>query len=126
LQTIGLHFNKKIQCVFGCGGERDTTKRAEMGEIAAKYADKIILTDDNPRHEDPKKITADIQTGIQKSMPVQVIHAREQAIIQAIAESDMEHIILIAGKGHETFQVYANERIPHSDLEIATRELNHD
>lgn len=94
----------KLIAVFGCGGDRDSSKRPRMGKVAAQYADKIILTNDNPRTEDPNDIIADILTGIPGTATVETITDRAAAIKAAIAGAASDDVILVAGKGHETYQ----------------------
>jgi UDP-N-acetylmuramoyl-L-alanyl-D-glutamate--2,6-diaminopimelate ligase len=96
----------KLTCVFGCGGNRDHTKRALMGEIATEYADRVILTDDNPRDERSAKILSEIIGQLEKDNYI-VIPNRADAIIYALDTSRDEETVLIAGKGHETYQVYS-------------------
>jgi UDP-N-acetylmuramoyl-L-alanyl-D-glutamate--2,6-diaminopimelate ligase len=93
-----------ITCVFGCGGERDRGKRAAMGEAAARYSAHLVLTDDNPRNEDPAAIVADIKAGILRHPDLRVVHDRAQAIGSAIRAARPGAVVLIAGKGHETDQ----------------------
>ena len=97
---------RELVCVFGCGGDRDRGKRAAMGRAAAA-ADRVVLTDDNPRNEDPAAIVAAIRDGLRADQPVVVEHDRETAIRAAIGSSSAGDIVLIAGKGHETTQVAA-------------------
>jgi len=106
--------NKKISLVFGCGGERDFKKRSFMGKIAEKYSDKIYLTDDNPRNEDPSKIRNDIKKGIKK-IKIEELPNRKEAIKKAIMELNTGDLLLIAGKGHEKTQDYGNRKIFFSD-----------
>ena len=94
--------NKKITVLFGCGGNRDSGKRAKMGSIAEKFADKIIITSDNPRFEDPKTIIKDIIKGIEK--PKKIITNRKEAIMWSIQNIKKNEVLLIAGKGHEDYQ----------------------
>jgi UDP-N-acetylmuramoyl-L-alanyl-D-glutamate--2,6-diaminopimelate ligase len=94
----------KLTCVFGCGGNRDHTKRALMGEIATEYADRVILTDDNPREERSAKILSEIIGQLVKDNYI-VIPNRADAIIYALDNSKEEDTVLIAGKGHETYQL---------------------
>ncbi len=91
----------RLWCVFGCGGDRDRGKRAEMGAIAGAQADHIVLTDDNPRGEDPEAIVADILAGLAESSRVEVEHDRRAAIGSAVARAGAGDVVLIAGKGHE-------------------------
>ena len=109
--------NKKISVVFGCGGDRDKNKRSKMGRIADIYSDKIYLTDDNPRFEDPNKIRKDIKKGINKKNIVE-IPDRAKAIYKAIEKLDSGEILLVAGKGHEKIQHVCNKKIYFSDKKI--------
>ena len=106
-----------LWCVFGCGGERDKEKRPLMGAIAERLADRIIVTDDNPRNEDPETIAGDI-TSQMKDSPL-VIHDRRQAIAHAISKAEVEDSVLIAGKGHETMQICAGKSIAFSDRQVS-------
>ena len=100
---------RKINLVFGCGGERDKPKRKIMGNIADKYCDKIYLTDDNPRTEDPIKIRRDIKSNISKSKVLE-IPSRERAIKSAIMDIRSNEVVIIAGKGHEVYQEYVSKK----------------
>ena len=100
---------RKINLVFGCGGERDKPKRKIMGSIANKYCDKIYLTDDNPRSEDPIKIRKDIKSRISKSKLLE-IPSREKAIKSAILDINSNEVVIIAGKGHEIYQEYFSKK----------------
>ncbi len=105
----------KITLVFGCGGGRDRFKRPIMGEIAENFADGIIVTDDNPRNEDSDKI----RKSILETCPSAIeIPNRKEAIITAINQCEKGDSILIAGKGHEKFQIINEKKIPFSDQEI--------
>ena len=120
----GLNKNgDEIVTVFGCGGNRDRTKRPAMGRIAAELSDKVIITSDNPRFEDPFEIINSIKTGISKKN-YDVIENREEAIKNAIRDSKDHSIILIAGKGHEDYQEIKGTRIHFSDREAANTYLN--
>jgi UDP-N-acetylmuramoyl-L-alanyl-D-glutamate--2,6-diaminopimelate ligase len=112
----------ELWCVFGCGGDRDAGKRPIMGAIADELADQIIITDDNPRSEDPQAITAGILSGIQ-SHAVRVIHDRGAAIAAALKEAQAVDMVLIAGKGHEDYQIYGKTRRAFSDRSEALRYL---
>ena len=109
--------NKKISLLFGCGGNRDQNKRSKMGKIASNYADKIYLTDDNPRYEDPKKIRGDIKKGINNKKIIE-ISDRSKAISKAIKNLNSGEILLIAGKGHEKTQDLGDKKIYFSDKQI--------
>ncbi len=113
----------RLWCVFGCGGERDHSKRPLMGQIAAQYADRTIVTDDNPRGEKPSRITADILQGTQAAK-FEIIHDRVTAINTALSGAAAEDIVLIAGKGHETFQELRGMRLPQSDQTIVKQWLS--
>lgn len=113
--------NGKLICVFGCGGDRDATKRPKMGKIAEDLADIVIITSDNPRSEDPQQIITDILTGI-KSLNAQKISVeidRRSAIEQAIRNSNVNDVIVIAGKGHEDYQILKDKTIHFDDREEA-------
>lgn len=105
----------KILLVFGCGGDRDPQKRSIMGKIAKKFADIIIVTDDNPRTENPKAIRKEILSGISDAIE---ISDRKEAIIYAIKRMEPNDILLIAGKGHENFQIIGDKKMPFNDKEI--------
>ncbi|PVX42771.1 UDP-N-acetylmuramoylalanyl-D-glutamate--2,6-diaminopimelate ligase [Pasteurella langaaensis DSM 22999] len=123
LQAARIHCHGKLWCIFGCGGDRDKGKRPMMAEIAENMADQVIVTDDNPRTEDAAQIFADIQTGFKQPDCVQMIHKREQAIQTAIQSADKKDIILIAGKGHEDYQIIGVEKQHFSDQETAKKYL---
>ena len=122
LRALREHCKGLLWCVFGCGGDRDPGKRALMGAAADELADRIIVTDDNPRNEDPEKITAAILEGIE-SVDARVIHDRGAAIATAIAEARADDIVLIAGKGHEDYQICGDRRREFSDQREAERLL---
>lgn len=113
----------QLWCVFGCGGGRDKSKRATMGIVAELFSDKIVITDDNPRHEDAHKIVDDILLGCKKVHQHRVIHDRKMAIKYAIEQSKEGDTVLIAGKGHESFQIIRDQKIPFSDQYVATQYL---
>ncbi len=112
----------KVICVFGCGGDRDRGKRPMMGTIASKYADVRIITNDNPRSEEPGSIIAEIVAGMHGEY--QVIEDRAKAITLAINNASPKDAVLLAGKGHEDYQEIKGERQPFSDSEIAHRVLS--
>jgi UDP-N-acetylmuramoyl-L-alanyl-D-glutamate--2,6-diaminopimelate ligase len=107
--------------VFGCGGNRDIGKRKEMGAVASQYADKVVITNDNPRFESPEKIAQQILEGI--SCDVEIELDRRRAIATSIIQADKQDIVLIAGKGHENYQIIENSRIAFSDQEEALAAL---
>ena len=112
-----------ITCVFGCGGDRDRGKRAAMGAAAARFAEHIVLTDDNPRSENAVGIVADIKSGIARHPDLRVIHARDLAIAGAIDAAGPGDVVLVAGKGHETTQLVGGEVRPFEDRASVLRAL---
>lgn len=116
LTTIRQHATGKLHVVFGCGGNRDKGKRPLMGEVAARLADNIIVTDDNPRHEDPAEIRKEVLAG---APGAREIGDRQEAIITATQLLEAGDVLLIAGKGHETTQVIAGETFHFNDAEVA-------
>jgi len=107
----------KLICIFGCGGDRDATKRPKMGAIAEEYADVVIVTSDNPRSEDPQQIITDILAGIKSVNEVIVEPDRELAIKEAHKLANANDVVLVAGKGHEDYQILAHETIHFDDRE---------
>jgi len=114
----------RMICVFGCGGDRDRTKRPKMGGIAAQLADKVVVTSDNPRTENPEKILQDILVGIPAAVNPTVIADRSLAIRTAILEAEPGDGVLIAGKGHEDYQILGTEKIHFDDREQARTALS--
>lgn len=119
LRTLEALGPRVITCVFGCGGDRDRGKRPLMGGVAAEIADRIVLTDDNPRNEDPAAIVRDIRTGLPDHPDVVVIHDRRAAIRAALEHAKPGDVVLVAGKGHETEQIQGAERRPFDDRAVA-------
>jgi UDP-N-acetylmuramoyl-L-alanyl-D-glutamate--2,6-diaminopimelate ligase len=119
LQASRPFIASRMICVFGCGGDRDRTKRPLMGKIAAELADLAIVTSDNPRTEDPDRILQDIVAGIPKNLSVEVIGDRALAIATAIKEARSGDGVIIAGKGHEDYQILGTEKIHFDDREQA-------
>lgn len=115
LRALREHGDGRLWCVFGCGGDRDSGKRPLMGAVAERLADRVIVTDDNPRTEDPAQIIRDILAGVQRPEAATVIRDRRAAILQALTEAAAGDIVLIAGKGHEDYQIIGTERLPFSD-----------
>lgn len=109
----------RIIVVFGCGGNRDTSKRPKMAKVCEQYADLSIVTNDNPRQEDPLEIINQITSGFSKKESYLIEINRYQAIEKAISFASSEDIILIAGKGHESHQIFANQTIPFDDRNVA-------
>jgi UDP-N-acetylmuramoyl-L-alanyl-D-glutamate--2,6-diaminopimelate ligase len=116
---------KRLHCVFGAGGDRDKTKRPRMGKVAVQLADRVVVTSDNPRSEDPKMIMNDIVAGIRETGKnnYDLCEDREEAIRKALSDAKSGDIVLIAGKGHETVQIYKDRRVHFSDVETATKIL---
>ena len=112
--------------VVGCGGNRDKDKRPKMAKIAAQYSNKLILTSDNPRDEEPRAILEDMLSGVPKSLEknTMVIEDRREAIRTACNMMSAKDIVLVAGKGHETYQEIKGERFHFDDKEILTEMLN--
>ena len=114
LKTVAKERKGTLWCVFGCGGNRDRAKRAEMGRVS-ELADRIIITSDNPRDEEPQKIIEDIRAGM--TAPAQTIEDRASAILQTVKQASMEDVIFLAGKGHETYQEIRGARHRFVDAE---------
>src|ERR1700683_2057031 len=112
----------RLILVFGCGGNRDRTKRPLMGAVADQYADYAFITSDNPRKEDPEAIVRDVEAGFKHKNYEKVVD-RKEAITRAIAMAQPRDIVLIAGKGHEKYQEFGDHIIPFDDVEIAGRAL---
>ncbi|TDJ62752.1 MAG: UDP-N-acetylmuramoyl-L-alanyl-D-glutamate--2,6-diaminopimelate ligase [Proteobacteria bacterium] len=119
LVTLRSMSKRRLICVFGCGGDRDKSKRAPMGRVAERGADKLIVTSDNPRGERNQDIVNEILAGMQMPRAVTVIHNRARAIEAAVDAAGADDIVLIAGKGHEVFQESEGVRSPFSDPESA-------
>ncbi len=120
ITTLKIHFNKSVNIVFGCGGNRDKGKREKMGKIVNKLCKKIIVTDDNPRDENPKDITKQIYKHIDKGL---IINDRRLAIKKAIKSIGDNEVLLVAGKGHENYQIIKGKRFHFSDHEEINKNL---
>jgi UDP-N-acetylmuramoyl-L-alanyl-D-glutamate--2,6-diaminopimelate ligase len=124
LRAARLHCRGRLHVVFGCGGDRDPGKRPLMGTIAAELSDSIVLTDDNPRTEDPRRIVADIITGVRnapvivRASTVSVEHDRRRAIVSTLGNATEGDVVVVAGKGHEDYQIYGTEQRPFSDQAV--------
>ena len=121
LHAARAHCAATMWCVFGCGGDRDKGKRPLMGAAAAKNADRLIVTDDNPRSENPAIIVQQIQAGIPAGSRARVIHDRATAIETAVREAGPDDVVVVAGKGHEDYQLYGAERRSFSDRAFVAR-----
>ncbi|TDV55702.1 UDP-N-acetylmuramoylalanyl-D-glutamate--2,6-diaminopimelate ligase [Pseudomonas graminis] len=124
LAALRPHAKGQLTCLFGCGGDRDRGKRPLMAEVVERLADKVLVTDDNPRSEDPTRIFDDIRGGFVSANAVDFVAGRGQAIAQIIAQASAADVIVLAGKGHEDYQEINGQRQPFSDLEEATKALD--
>ncbi|MDF5484530.1 UDP-N-acetylmuramoyl-L-alanyl-D-glutamate--2,6-diaminopimelate ligase, partial [Vibrio parahaemolyticus] len=123
LQALRVHCEGQLWAIFGCGGDRDAGKRPMMAEIAERLGDRVVLTDDNPRSEDPVQIVKDMLAGLSKPAEAIVQHDRFKALSYAIENASPNDIILLAGKGHEDYQIRNGETIHYSDRESAMQLL---
>jgi UDP-N-acetylmuramoyl-L-alanyl-D-glutamate--2,6-diaminopimelate ligase len=124
LAALRPHAKGQLTCLFGCGGDRDRGKRPLMAEVVERLADNVLVTDDNPRSEDPSRIFNDIRAGFVSANAVDFVAGRGQAIAQIIAQASAADVIVLAGKGHEDYQEINGQRQPFSDLEEATKALD--
>jgi UDP-N-acetylmuramoyl-L-alanyl-D-glutamate--2,6-diaminopimelate ligase len=122
LRVLRLHCIGRLIVVFGCGGDRDRGKRPLMGAVAARFADQVVLTDDNPRSEDPQQIISDIKAGAGVAS-VEIVPDRREAIVHALQQANAGDVVLIAGKGHETTQVTAAGSRYFSDQQVVREVL---
>jgi UDP-N-acetylmuramoyl-L-alanyl-D-glutamate--2,6-diaminopimelate ligase len=118
LDAARAHARGRVHCVFGCGGDRDPGKRPMMGAIAEERADVVFVTDDNPRNEDSRSIIEQILTGMREPDAAHVIADRAEAIHRALADADAGDVVVIAGKGHEDYQIVGREVRPFSDRKV--------
>jgi len=123
LQSIKKLCKGKLITVFGCGGDRDSSKRPLMGSIAEEFSDRVFITSDNPRSEEPQKIVNDILMGIEKREKIIINIDRFKAISESIKFANKEDIVLIAGKGHEDYQILHDKVIDFDDRKIAQKLL---
>ncbi len=124
LTALKPHCEGKLWCVFGCGGDRDKGKRPEMGAMAAKYADRMVITADNPRNESVSDIVREIEGGIGMGAAYQVELDRAEAVRCAVMNAANDDLILLAGKGHEDYQEINGKKHPYSDKDIAEKILH--
>jgi len=122
LKALRLHCRGQLVCVFGCGGDRDQAKRPLMGRVAAQLADQIVLTDDNPRSENPDAIIAAIRSGV-ADRHVRIERDRGNAIRLALTMAAANDLVLVAGKGHEDYQIIGDQRLHFSDREVIEQTL---
>ena len=118
LKAVRAHTQGQLWCVFGCGGDRDRGKRPLMAAAAAQFADRLVITDDNPRSEKPEAIVAEIRAGLPKGHAAQVIHDRAAAITAAVQAAKQGDVVVVAGKGHEITQTYGTDVRPFSDRDF--------
>lgn len=123
-QVLNALKEKELIVVFGAGGDRDRLKRPLMGRVAASLAKKLFITSDNPRHEDPEKIVEDILRGIEDRTNVVVELNRKKAIAMALEAQEGDEVVVILGKGDETYQIIYDEKLPFDDREIVRELLN--
>ncbi|HHJ17089.1 MAG TPA: UDP-N-acetylmuramoyl-L-alanyl-D-glutamate--2,6-diaminopimelate ligase [Gammaproteobacteria bacterium] len=123
LQALRAHCSGELVCVFGAGGDRDRGKRPQMGALAERYADRVILTSDNPRNEDPTSIIEQIAEGFEQPQRATRIVERGAAIEQALREAAVDDLILVAGKGHEDYQQSGERRLAFSDRTLVRQLL---
>lgn len=123
LTALREHVGGRLVCVFGCGGDRDRGKRPLMGAIAERLADRVIVTDDNPRSESGDRIVAEILAGMDHADSVQIVRDRAAAIAMSIHEAQPGDLILVAGKGHETYQLVGGQVLHFSDREQVEKAL---
>ena len=123
LEALREHARGRVWCVFGCGGDRDPGKRPEMGATAEALAAQVIVTDDNPRNEERQRIHRQILAGMQDPGRARLVPDREEAIRYALAGAEPEDIVLIAGKGHEDYQIVGDQNLPFSDRAVVCRWL---
>ncbi|RUO56398.1 UDP-N-acetylmuramoyl-L-alanyl-D-glutamate--2,6-diaminopimelate ligase [Pseudidiomarina homiensis] len=119
LTAVRRHCQGQLWCVFGCGGDRDRGKRPQMGAVASANADRVVVTDDNPRTEDPAHIVQDILAGMPRNdEQISVIAGRRKAVEQSIAAAKANDVVVLAGKGHEDYQVIGHERVAYDERAV--------
>ena len=124
LTALRPHAKGQLACLFGCGGDRDRGKRPLMAEVVERLADKVLVTDDNPRTEDCARIFDDIRAGFSAEQGIEFVAGRGEAIARIIAQARADDVIVLAGKGHEDYQEIDGQRHPFSDLEEAAKALD--
>ncbi len=124
LQALRVHCHGKLWCIFGCGGDRDRGKRPLMAQVAEQFADFAVITDDNPRTESVIQIVSDMQAGLTAKQQMKVVHERRDAIHWALTQSKPEDVILVAGKGHEDYQIIGQHKRHYSDRDTIREMLD--
>ncbi len=117
LTAVRHHTQGHLWCLLGCGGDRDIGKRPQMAKLAESLANKVILTDDNPRNESPQAIVDDMLTGVENKNNIIYISDRKKAIEHVACQAAPDDMVLVAGKGHEDYQIYGEQRLQHSDID---------
>ena len=123
LEALRPHTQGELSCLFGCGGDRDRGKRPLMAKVAERLADRVVVTDDNPRNEDPSQILAEVCAGFDDPDQAVFMSGRAEAIASCIAGAALDDVVLLAGKGHEDYQEIRGVRLPFSDIALATEAL---
>ncbi|TRW50412.1 UDP-N-acetylmuramoyl-L-alanyl-D-glutamate--2,6-diaminopimelate ligase [Aliidiomarina halalkaliphila] len=123
LTAARRHCQGKLWCVFGCGGDRDRGKRPQMGQVAARCADHVVVTDDNPRTEDPQSIIDDIISGMPANTAYEASPGRSRTVLETIRKAAPEDVVVLAGKGHETYQVIGNKSIDYDERAVVASVL---
>ncbi|MGQ4276637.1 UDP-N-acetylmuramoyl-L-alanyl-D-glutamate--2,6-diaminopimelate ligase [Pseudidiomarina sp. E22-M8] len=123
LTAVRRHCHGELWCLFGCGGDRDRGKRPQMGAVAAQFADRVVVTDDNPRTEEPTQIVRDILAGIPQQDHVEVLAGRQQAVTVTIAKAQAKDVVVLAGKGHEDYQVIGQQRVAYDERALVAELL---
>ena len=123
LRPLAAQRGGRLWCVFGCGGDRDPTKRPLMAAVAERNADRVVVTSDNPRSEKPEAIISQVLLGLSHRDSVEVQVDRALAIAETVRDAQPGDVILVAGKGHEDYQEIAGVKLPFSDQEHAARAL---
>ncbi|HED10616.1 MAG TPA: UDP-N-acetylmuramyl-tripeptide synthetase, partial [Caldithrix abyssi] len=118
LQAAREITRNRLWVVFGCGGDRDRGKRPLMARVAERQADLTVVTDDNPRTEDPRRIITDIMAGFEQKEKIEVIRDRKEAITHVVKNAVSGDVLLVAGKGHENYQIIGKEKVPFDEVAI--------
>lgn len=126
LKTLSMQFDNHLTCVFGCGGERDSDKRQLMGKVADTYANSIVITNDNPRNESANNIVKQIEQGVHNKDKIIVELDRKKAISKAIEKTNNKGCVLVAGKGHENYQIIGENKFEFNDVAIVKELLSRD
>jgi len=119
------HCQGALWVVFGCGGDRDAGKRPLMGEIAERQSDHVIVTNDNPRTENPEEIASQILAGCKQPEKVTVMLTRQQAVLSALKKAKTNDVVLLAGKGHEDYIIVGKQHIPYNERELVRSTYAH-